>query len=102
MTKYSYRRPDKKFLKEGVVLRCTRPHDLQVEAPTRRYEESVVAGDVALIQKVEAYNLGPCFDKPNLSGTYDLLLLRTREMAVNVPAYQIALNWAVVPQEEPK
>ena len=75
---------------KGVVLRSLYPQSLP---------EQVERGDVAIIEKVNTYQVR----RPpaqSLSVTYDLLLLRTREVARDVPAYQIAVYWSVVPSQE--
>ena len=80
--------------KEGTVLRSTRWQGLPAEGKEFGAIQ-VDPGDVAIIEKVEVYET---MRPPNkqLHVTYDLLLLRTREVARDVPAYQIAVYWSVV------
>ena len=79
--------------KEGVALRATMEHGMPVHQ-NHQGTVHIKPGDVALIQNAHAYRVQ--FGTRYLSTTYDLLLLRSGEVAYGVPSYQVALNWEKV------
>lgn len=60
----------------------------------------VLVGDVALVEKINAFKLANDPNHRALGVSYDLRILRTGELARDVPAYQVAIYWQVVASDD--